>query len=123
MDLEGFVERVELHAGLTIKRTLALILALVLVISCLTACDSGTDGTDEEGIDSVESSDKSGLDLVDNPTEEYIIACLKDTPNVMEISAVTADNDPNGKLNTENGYYSAVFFSVVFHFIAPFRHF
>lgn len=46
------------------------------------------------------------------PTEEYIIECLGCVPNIIEIAAVTEGNDPNGKLNKENGYYSAVFFAV-----------
>ena len=46
------------------------------------------------------------------PTEADIISCLLETPNVLEAAAVTADNDPEGNLNTEDGYYAAIYFSV-----------
>ncbi|MBE6883799.1 MAG: hypothetical protein E7487_04275 [Ruminococcaceae bacterium] len=50
--------------------------------------------------------------LVNNPTEEYVIECLEKVPNIIEISAVTEDNDPNGNLNKDGGYTSQVYFSV-----------
>lgn len=49
--------------------------------------------------------------LVDAPTESYIIECLKKVPNVVDISAVTEDNDPNGHLNKAGGYTAQVYFS------------
>ena len=49
--------------------------------------------------------------LVDNPTEAYIIECLKKVPTVADIAAVTEDNDPNGKLNKAGGYTAQVYFS------------
>lgn len=49
--------------------------------------------------------------LVDAPTEAYIIECLKKVPNVIDISAVTEDNDPNGHLNKAGGYTAQVYFS------------
>lgn len=48
--------------------------------------------------------------LVNNPSEEYIIACLKTVPGITGIAAATEDNDPNNKLNKEGGYTAAVFF-------------
>jgi hypothetical protein len=49
--------------------------------------------------------------LVNAPTEAYIIECLKKVPNVIDISAVTEDNDPNGHLNKAGGYTAQVYFS------------
>lgn len=49
--------------------------------------------------------------LVDAPTESYIIECLKKVPNIIDISAVTEDNDPNGHLNKASGYTAQVYFS------------
>lgn len=49
--------------------------------------------------------------LVNAPTEAYIITCLKKVPNVIDISAVTEDNDPNGNLNKAGGYTAQVYFS------------
>ena len=49
--------------------------------------------------------------LVDNPTEAYIIECLKKVPNIIDISSVTEDNDPNGNLNKTGGYTAQVYFS------------
>ena len=48
--------------------------------------------------------------LVNNPSEEYIIACLKNVPGVTGIACVTEDNDPNGKLNKDGGYTATVYF-------------
>ena len=42
--------------------------------------------------------------LVDAPTEAYVIECLKKVENIVDISAVTEDNDPNGNLNKAGGY-------------------
>ncbi|MEG2575891.1 MAG: hypothetical protein RSA41_07645, partial [Christensenella sp.] len=49
--------------------------------------------------------------LVNAPTEAYIIECLGDVQNVIDISAVTEDNDPNGNLNKAGGYTAQVYFS------------
>ena len=49
--------------------------------------------------------------LVDAPLEAYIIQCLSKVPNVVDISAVTEDNDPNGKLNKAGGYTAQVYFT------------
>ena len=49
--------------------------------------------------------------LVNAPTESYIIKCLTKIPNVIDISAVTEDNDPNGHLNKAGGYTAQVYFS------------
>ena len=49
--------------------------------------------------------------LVNAPTEVYIVECLKKVPNVIDISAVTEDNDPNGHLNKAGGYTAQIYFS------------
>ena len=49
--------------------------------------------------------------LVNNPTEAYIIQCLQTIPEIINISAVTEDNDPNGQLNKPGGYTATVYFA------------
>lgn len=49
--------------------------------------------------------------LVLAPSEAYVISCLKSVPNIVDISAVTEDNDPNGNLNKSGGYTAQVYFS------------
>ncbi|MCI7536623.1 MAG: EbhA [Fusicatenibacter saccharivorans] len=49
--------------------------------------------------------------LVDAPTEAYVIECLKKVENIVDISAVTEDNDPNGNLNKAGGYTAQIYFS------------
>lgn len=49
--------------------------------------------------------------LVNAPSESYIIKCLNKVPGVVDISAVTEDNDPNGNLNKPGGYTAQVYFS------------
>lgn len=49
--------------------------------------------------------------LVDAPEESYIIKCLQTVPGIVDISAVTEDNDPNGQLNKAGGYTAQVYFS------------
>ena len=49
--------------------------------------------------------------LVNAPSEAYIIKCLKNVKGVINISAVTEDNDPNGNLNKAHSYTAAVYFS------------
>ena len=39
------------------------------------------------------------------------IECLKKVENIVDISAVTEDNDPNGNLNKAGGYTAQVYFS------------
>lgn len=49
--------------------------------------------------------------LVDAPSESYVIECLKRVENIVDVSAVTEDNDPNGNLNKAGGYTAQVYFS------------
>lgn len=94
----------------------SLVFFLLIVAISLTSCaNNNADTTDAQNNDSIiveSSSDSSEFDPTITPTEEYIINCLKSTPNIRAIAPVTEDNDPNGKLNSDGGYYSAVFFSV-----------
>lgn len=60
--------------------------------------------------DDLEKSIKQ-YSLVNAPSEAYIIQCLSKVPNVVDISAVTEDNDPNGKLNKAGGYTAQVYFT------------
>lgn len=49
--------------------------------------------------------------LVNAPSEAYVISCLKTVSGIIDISAATEDNDPNGHLNKAGGYTAAVYFS------------
>ncbi len=49
---------------------------------------------------------------ITNPSEEWVISCLDSIENIIEIEAVTEDNDPNGFLNLDGGYTSCIYFSV-----------
>ncbi len=49
--------------------------------------------------------------LVNNPKEAYVIERLSKVENIVDISAVTEDNDPNGNLNKAGGYTAQVYFS------------
>lgn len=50
-------------------------------------------------------------ELVNNPTESYVIKCLEKVEHVTDISAVTEDNDPNGQLGKAGGYTATVYFT------------
>ena len=51
-------------------------------------------------------------ELVNAPSEEYIITCLEQSASVWiwGIEAVTEESDPNGMLNKAGGYTSCVYF-------------
>lgn len=49
--------------------------------------------------------------LVTNPSEAYVIACLKGIEHISALSAVTEDNDPNGNLNKPGGYTATVYYA------------
>ena len=46
------------------------------------------------------------------PTEAFIIAGLKEIPNIVDVEAATEYNDPNGQFNKANGYIADIFFSL-----------
>lgn len=46
-----------------------------------------------------------------NPAEDFIIQRLKTIDEVLDVRAVTEDNDPNGKLNKAGGYTATIYFS------------
>lgn len=50
------------------------------------------------------------LKQVTNPSEEFIVNCIKNIPGIVGYDAVTEDNDPNGNLHKAGGYTSAVYF-------------
>lgn len=50
--------------------------------------------------------------LVNVPTEGYIIDCLGKVDNIIDIAAVTEENDPNGKLGKSGGYTAQIYFSI-----------
>jgi uncharacterized protein YdcH (DUF465 family) len=64
----------------------------------------------KEKYDALDKSIKQ-YELVDNPTEEYVIDSLKKISSIVDISAVTEENDPNGKLNKQGGYTAQVYFT------------
>ena len=57
-------------------------------------------------------TDTTRYQLVNQPTEAYVIQCLQTIPEIVNISAVTEDNDPNGNLNKAGGYTATVYFAV-----------
>ena len=55
--------------------------------------------------------DSQKYDLVNQPTEEYIINCLEKVETIEEIEAVTEETDPMKNLNKPGWYISHVYFS------------
>ncbi len=89
------------------KRILAIILSLS-ALCCLIACDSTNVDSNLQAL----NDSSPNYSLVNNPSEAYIINCLEKTPNITGVAAVTENNDPNGNLNSEDGYYAAIYFSI-----------
>lgn len=50
------------------------------------------------------------LKQVTNPSEAFVINCLKEVEGIVAYDAATEDNDPNGQLGKQGGYTSAVYF-------------
>lgn len=48
---------------------------------------------------------------ITNPSESFIIERLKEIATILDIQAVTEENDPNGHLNKQGGYTAAVYFA------------
>lgn len=70
--------------------------------------------------DSIDSINNAKVELensikqyqqVTNPSESFIISRLEEVDGITGISAVTEDNDPNGKLGKDGGYTSQTYFS------------
>lgn len=51
------------------------------------------------------------MEQVTNPSEAFIVSCLKDINGITGYDAVTEDHDPNGNLNKAGGYTSTVYFA------------
>lgn len=51
--------------------------------------------------------------LVDNPTEAFVIERLGNVEDIVDISAVTEVNDPNGHLGKAGGYTAQIYFTNV----------
>lgn len=49
---------------------------------------------------------------ITKPEESWIIDRVKTIDGIVDIQAVTEDNDPNGQLNKEHGYTSCVYFTL-----------
>lgn len=50
------------------------------------------------------------LKQVTNPSQDFVMARLKEVPGIINMEPVTEDNDPNGNLNKAGGYTSDVYF-------------
>lgn len=50
------------------------------------------------------------LKQVTNPSQDFVMARLKEVPGILNMEPVTEDNDPNGNLNKAGGYTSTVYF-------------
>lgn len=50
------------------------------------------------------------LKQVTNPSQDFVMARLKEVPEIINMEPVTEDNDPNGNLNKAGGYTSDVYF-------------
>lgn len=47
-----------------------------------------------------------------NPSEEYVITCLKTVSGITDIEAATETHDPNGNLHKKGGYTAAIYFRI-----------
>lgn len=52
------------------------------------------------------------LDVLNNPTENWVAEKLKCISDIKTVSSVTKSNDPNGLLDVEGGYSSCTYFTV-----------
>ena len=75
------------------KRTLTLVLALVLALSLLTACGNS-----------------SSKNLTNNPSIESVKEAIAGVESITSIEIVTEDNDPNGQLGKQGGYTGCLYF-------------
>lgn len=91
--------------GGIMKNCIKLFIILLMVIT-ITGCGSG-----KEGDNSKYDINETNIEFVTTPSQEYIVSVLSSNQYIDDIEPVTANNDPNGKLGKEGGYYSAVFFT------------
>ena len=47
-----------------------------------------------------------------NPSEDYVISCLKTVNGITDIEAATETHDPNGQLHKKGGYTAAIYFRI-----------
>lgn len=47
-----------------------------------------------------------------NPSEDYVISCLKTVNGVTDIEAATETHDPNEQLHKKGGYTAAIYFRI-----------
>ena len=87
------------------NRVLFMALNIILAL-CLASCGSG-----ELGDASKYNINEANIKYVTMPSEKYVISVLESIDLINEVAPVTEDNDPNGNLNKDGGYYSTVYFS------------
>ena len=74
----------------------------------LSSCKDNNSKPNDYNDNQISDSEK---DLTYRPSEAYVIQCLQKVPCIVEIKAVTEDNDPIGQLNKPGGYTSHVYFA------------
>ena len=84
--------------------------------SILAICEE-MEAVDYSDILSTMADDQTALEqsialfqLVNNPSEEYILECLGRVPGITGAAAVTEENDPNNKLHKDGSYTAAIYF-------------
>ena len=78
-----------------------------------TAIESTSDTTSSEiSEESATTTTADDSEKLINPSEEYVISCLKSVEQVDKIEAATEDHDPNNNLHKQGGYTSAVYFTI-----------
>lgn len=88
-----------------IKSITSVILALCLLLTSCASSNSEDNSTDYS------ATLGDNIKFFNEPTEEHVVECLKNVATINGIAEVTEENDPNGKLNKDGGYISAVYFS------------
>lgn len=63
----------------------------------------------DEAATNVENGIKQ-LKQVTEPSQDFVMARLKEVPGILNMAPVTEDNDPTGNLNKAGGYTSTVYF-------------
>lgn len=89
------------------KNARSIIAIIILLCLCITGCTNSTTTNTSDYSDAIGDSPEAAV----SPSESYIIESLNQSEFILEIEAATESNDPNGKLNTDGGYTTCVFFS------------